>query len=93
VTVTAAAHQVVDRRRTELVEPGTTTAPIHYEGADPPRGRVARRRRAGPDRPGARVGVRTASAELDRLAADLSGRIVSMSLRPLAGALPVGGAP
>ena len=32
VAVTAAAdHTVVDRRRIELVEPGVTPAPIHYE--------------------------------------------------------------
>ena len=34
VAVTAAAdHQVVDRRRIELVEPGVTPAPIHYDSA------------------------------------------------------------
>jgi hypothetical protein len=33
VAVTASAdHQVVDRRRIELIEPGVTTAPIHHEG-------------------------------------------------------------
>jgi len=33
VAVTAAAnHQVVDRRRVELIEPGLPAAPIHYEG-------------------------------------------------------------
>jgi hypothetical protein len=32
VAVTASAdHEVVDRRRIELVEPGLTAAPIHYE--------------------------------------------------------------
>jgi hypothetical protein len=32
VAVTASAdHEVVDRRRIELVEPGVTQAPIHYE--------------------------------------------------------------
>jgi hypothetical protein len=32
VAVTAsAAHEVVDRRRIELIEPGITAAPIHYE--------------------------------------------------------------
>ena len=32
VAVTASAdHEVVDRRRIELVEPGVTAAPIHYE--------------------------------------------------------------
>ena len=34
VAVTATAdHQVVDRRRIELVEPGVSAAPIHYDGA------------------------------------------------------------
>ena len=34
VAVTASAdHEVVDRRRIELVEPGVTAAPIHYESA------------------------------------------------------------
>ena len=34
VAVTASAeHEVVDRRRIELVEPGTSPAPIHYESA------------------------------------------------------------
>ena len=33
VAVTASAdHEVVDRRRIELIEPGLSTAPIHYEG-------------------------------------------------------------
>ena len=29
---TSADHEVVDRRRIELVEPGVTPAPIHYDG-------------------------------------------------------------
>ena len=34
VAVTASAeHKVVDRRRIELVEPGVTPAPIHYDSA------------------------------------------------------------
>ena len=34
VAVTASDdHEVVDRRRIELVEPGTAAAPIHHEGA------------------------------------------------------------
>jgi hypothetical protein len=33
VAVTASAdHQVVDRRRIDLIEPGMPTAPIHHEG-------------------------------------------------------------
>jgi hypothetical protein len=32
VAVTASAdHEVVDRRRIELIEPGLSQAPIHYE--------------------------------------------------------------
>ena len=32
VAVTSSdTHQVVDRRRIELIEPGLTAAPIHYE--------------------------------------------------------------
>jgi hypothetical protein len=32
ITVTASAdHEVVDRRRIELIEPGVSAAPIHYE--------------------------------------------------------------
>ncbi|OLT12906.1 hypothetical protein BJF78_23115 [Pseudonocardia sp. CNS-139] len=35
VAVTASDdHRVVDRRRIELVEPGTATAPVHHEGKD-----------------------------------------------------------
>ena len=30
--ISSADHQVVDRRRIELVEPGVTPAPIHYDG-------------------------------------------------------------
>jgi hypothetical protein len=34
VAVTAAGHEVVDRRRIELVEPGVTPAPIHYDSKE-----------------------------------------------------------
>jgi hypothetical protein len=77
VAVTASAdHQVVDRRRIELVEPGMTPAPIHYDG-DPSdvaatAALVARVR--------ASVG-RATSAALDELAAAVPQPIVSMSLR------------
>ena len=34
VAVTASAdHEVVDRRRIELIEPGVSAAPIHYESS------------------------------------------------------------
>jgi hypothetical protein len=77
VAVTASAdHEVVDRRRIELVEPGMSPAPIHYES-----GRldvaattalVARVR--------ASI-VRAASAALDELAAALPAPVGSISLR------------
>src|SRR5215211_7256149 len=31
IAVASAVHEVVDRRRIELVEPGMSPAPIHYE--------------------------------------------------------------
>jgi len=77
IAVTASAdHEVVDRRRIELVEPGISAAPIHYESRrlDVPgtaalvaevRGSV----------------VRATSAALDELSAALPAPIVSISLR------------
>lgn len=77
VAVTAAAdHQVVDRRRIDLVEPGMPTAPIHQEGRrlDNPAaaGLVAKVRASA---------VRATTASLDELAAAVPAPIVSMSLR------------
>jgi hypothetical protein len=77
VAVTAAAdHVVVDRRRIELVEPGVTAAPIHYEGwrLDVPRmtALVAKVQQSV---------VRATSAALDEIAAALTERVVSISLR------------
>jgi hypothetical protein len=77
VAVTASAdHEVVDRRRIELVEPGLTAAPIHYEShrldVDATAALVAKVR--------ASV-VRATSAALDALAAALPAPVVSMSLR------------
>jgi hypothetical protein len=77
VAVTASAdHEVVDRRRIELIEPGMTPAPIHYES---PRldlaatvALVAKVR--------ASV-VRATSAALDDLATALPAPVVSISLR------------
>lgn len=77
VAVTASAdHEVVDRRRIELVEPGVPAAPIHRgsrhlddEGAA---ALVAAVRASA---------VRASSAALDELAAALPRPIVSMSLR------------
>ena len=77
VAVTASAgHQVVDRRRIELVEPGVAAAPIHHEGKsldDAAAAALVARVRAS--------AARAASASLDRLAAELPEPIVSMSLR------------
>jgi hypothetical protein len=86
VAVTASAeHNVADRRRIELIEPGVPTAPIHHEG-----GPHLFHRSAQPlddDTLAALVAdvrasaVRAASAALDELATALVEPIVSMSLR------------
>ena len=77
VAVTADAdHSVVDRRRIALVEPGVTTAPIHYD-----RGR---RDDAGAAALVATVRAsiaRAGAAALDELAAALPAPVVSISLR------------
>ena len=77
VAVTASAdHEVVDRRRIELVEPGMSEAPIHYES-----------RRLDVDATAALVAtvrasvVRAASAALDEIAAALPAPVRSISLR------------
>jgi hypothetical protein len=77
VVVTASDdHQVVDRRRIELVEPGVANAPIHHEGKALD---VAANAQLVAD---VRASIaRAASIELDELAASLPGPIVSMSLR------------
>jgi hypothetical protein len=77
VAVTASAeHQVVDRRRIELIEPGISAAPIHYESSRldvaATTALVAKVR--------ASV-VRATSAALDELAAALPAPVVSISLR------------
>jgi hypothetical protein len=77
VAVTASAeHQVVDRRRIELIEPGLPEAPIHYEGhrldVDATAALVANVR--------ASV-ARATSAALEELAGSLPEPIVSISLR------------
>jgi hypothetical protein len=77
VAVTASAdHQVVDRRRLELIEPGVTSAPLHYESrrldVAATAALVAK----------VRASVVTAtSAALDELAAVLPEAVVSISLR------------
>ncbi|TCK21264.1 hypothetical protein [Pseudonocardia endophytica] len=77
VAVTAAPDfRVVDRRRIELVEPGTPPAPVHHDGVD-----------LSDDALAALVSdvrasaVRATSASLDALAADVGDPIVSLSLR------------
>jgi hypothetical protein len=77
VAVTASAdHEVVDRRRIELIEPGMATAPIHHEGKpldDAATAALVVRVRAS--------AVRATSASLDELTAAVPEPIVSMSLR------------
>jgi hypothetical protein len=78
VAVTASAdHRVVDRRRIELVEPGLPAAPIHHRDGrlldDAASAALVEKVRES--------AVRTASAELDRLADAVPEPIVSMSLR------------
>jgi hypothetical protein len=77
VAVTASpAHEVVDRRRLELVEPGLTAAPIHYEShrldVAATAALVAKVR--------ASV-LRATTAAFDELAAALPAPVVSISLR------------
>ena len=77
IAVTATDHHdVVDRRRIELVEPGVSAAPIHYESRRldiaATAALVARVR--------ASV-VRACSAALDDLAGALPAPVVSISLR------------
>ena len=77
VAVTASAdHAVVDRRRIELVEPGVTPAPIHYESARLDVAATAALVAT------VRASVaRAANAAFDELAAALPEPIVSISLR------------
>jgi hypothetical protein len=77
VAVTAAAdHSVVDRRRIELVEPGVSSAPIHYEG-----GRLDVAATATLVAVVQASALRACSAALDDLAAALAAPVVSISLR------------
>jgi hypothetical protein len=77
VAVTASAdHAVVDRRRIELVEPGVTAAPIHYDSA---RLDVAATAELVAQ---VRASVlRATSAGLDEIARALPAPVVSISLR------------
>ena len=86
VAVTASAdHEVIDRRRIELIEPGLPAAPIHHEG-----GPHVLHRHGAPLDDDALVAlvaevrasaVRTTATALDDLEHALSGPIRSMSLR------------
>lgn len=77
VAVTASAtHEVVDRRRIELIEPGMPTAPIHHEGK--PLDDAAAAALVAKVRTAA---WRATSASLDDLATAVTAPIVSMSLR------------
>jgi hypothetical protein len=77
IAVTASAdHEVVDRRRIELIEPGMSEAPIHYESrhldVTATAALVAQ----------ARASVaRATSAALDEIAAALPAPVLSISLR------------
>ena len=77
VAITASGgHEVVDRRRIELIEPGLPTAPIEHEARtldDEDAARMVAQARAS--------ALRATSASLDQLAASLPGPVVSMSLR------------
>ena len=77
VAVTASAdHEVVDRRRIELIEPGMPAAPIEHEAghlSDIAAARMVAQARAS--------SMRATAASLDQLAASLPEPIVSMSLR------------
>jgi hypothetical protein len=73
---TSADHEVVDRRRIELIEPGMATAPIHHEGKpldDAAAAALVAKVRAS--------AARATSASLEELATAVSEPIVSMSLR------------
>ena len=72
----SARHEVVDRRRLELIESGVSSAPIHYESR---RLDVAATAALVAD---VRASVaRAASSALDELAAALSAPVTSVSLR------------
>ena len=79
VVVTASAEgQVLDRRRIDLVEPGVTAAPIHYEGKGLDE--------AATTAPVAKVrasALRATAQALDALAEDLDRAIATMSIRAL----------
>ncbi|MGK5169212.1 hypothetical protein [Geodermatophilus sp. CPCC 205761] len=92
VTVTTSAdHEVLDRRRIELVGTGLPVAPIHHEGGAWPQHTSRRLDDAALASLVAQVRASAALAtaeSLDRLAADLAGPILSISLRASRSGLP-----
>jgi hypothetical protein len=77
IAVTASAdHEVVDRRRVELVEPGLSAAPIHYD-----RGRLDDAGAAALVAQVRASALRATSAAFDEIAAAVPEPIVSVSLR------------
>ncbi len=84
IAVTASAdHEVVDRRRIELIEPGLTSAPIHYESrrldVAATAALVAKVRASA---------VRATSAALDEIETALPVPVRTISLRALPLAFP-----
>jgi hypothetical protein len=76
VAVTVSGHEVVDRRRIELVEPGVSPAPFHYEST---RLSVAATASLVAE---VRASVaRAASAAFDEIAAELPGPVRSIAIR------------
>jgi len=79
VAVTASAdHEVVDRRRIELIEPGLTAAPIHYDS----KGLDVATTAALVAKVRASV-LRATSLAFDEIADALAAPVVSISLRAL----------
>jgi hypothetical protein len=78
VVTTSADHEVVDRRRIELIEPGLSAAPIHYDSA----GLDVAATAALVAEVRASV-VRASSTAFDELAHELPEPIGSISLRAL----------
>ena len=85
VVAATADHEVADRRRIELLEPGLQPAPIHHEGGPhtlhrlaEPLDDIALARLVADVRAAT---LRATSAALDKLAAELPEPIVSMSVR------------
>jgi hypothetical protein len=77
IAVTASAdHEVVDRRRIELIEPGVSSAPIHYES-----GRLDVAATVALVANVRASVVRASSAALDEIAAAVPAPIRSISLR------------